>query len=1193
MAPIFHRNLKYFNFNFNFGEIFANPDSEHVKVNIIKRRLQQQHIDAAAALRPRQMSMHRVGLSSAITRLSLALLLISSLAVANCQICGQPAVPLNAKVQTISGDTGIIEAKYECDSGYELFGPRTIKCDPFSGWERELPFCGTNVAYRKPVNQSSYTRAGPANFANDGNPGNKNPDGQQCSETQKEPSPWWRVDLLAPQAVRVVRITTRGCCGHQPLQDLEIRVGNSSADLQRNPLCAWYPGTVEEGITKTFSCARPLIGQYVAIQLVGVEGSLSLCEVEVFTNDEFSVDRCLSPNLSVETVLTTFSKTCYEFHVTKGENFEKAQQMCKSTGGNLVHDFRGAANDYILAELERRKSELKTQLVWIGAQKEPGITSRTWKWVNGEVVQKPAWGKDQPNNYNGEQNCVVLDGGRNWLWNDVGCNLDYLHFICQHSPLSCGSPDSQQNTTIVGRNYTLGNKITYQCPKGHSLIGDAERTCRADGTWGGRAPTCKYVDCGALPELEHGAILLSEQRTSYGVQATYTCHENYTLIGNENRTCELTGWTGKQPECLVDWCPEPPRIAGGSVSVTDKRAGSTATYECEAGYVLVGEPIISCGLGGEWSSKPPSCRFVDCGAPARPDRGHAMLVNSSTTVGSMVKYECEDDYWLDGPSELYCTKEGKWSGDAPICELVACDTPHVPAGSFVVGYDYNVHSKIQYNCDPGHVLRGNPTLECLETGEWSADAPFCEYIDCGVITPIPYGSVKYTQNTTYVGSEVTFSCTQSHKLSGVPKRVCLESGVWSDASPKCEEIRCSEPVLAAHSLLSVTGNDRMYGRTLIRTADSTQNSAQTYKIGALAKYRCERGYKMVGEALVTCEDNGQWSGAVPECVYVECGVPANITNGKVTLATNVTYYGAAALYECNPNFKLDGVSRRLCAEDGTWSHEKPACREITCDEPDISENLIVDVADHSVGAQAKFKCAKGRTLIGNDTRVCQKNGKWAGKSPSCKPVDCGRPPMIENGRVIVVNESTLYGGSAEYHCIPSYNRIGQYLRKCTEDGTWSGDEPRCEVAATEAQESSSLGTGIAIGATVIIVLLFVIGLIFLHRNKARPVKNTENVQAAETKDERNAAVMSYSTLEANNRMHLDNGPPATFNTFQVNGRGGVNGNASIGRKPENIYDQIPSEQFYDAPYEMRTNDEVYEPEPTAGNVITINGISVR
>lgn len=41
----------------------------------------------------------------------------------------------------------------------------------------------------------------------------------------------------------------------------------------------------DEGTTKTFTCARPLVGQYVAIQLVGVEGSLSLCEVEVFSND--------------------------------------------------------------------------------------------------------------------------------------------------------------------------------------------------------------------------------------------------------------------------------------------------------------------------------------------------------------------------------------------------------------------------------------------------------------------------------------------------------------------------------------------------------------------------------------------------------------------------------------------------------------------------------------------------------------------------------------------------------------------------------------------------------------------------------------------------------------------------------------------------------------------------------------------
>lgn len=61
---------------------------------------------------------------------------------------------------------------------------------------------------------------------------------------------------------------------------------------------------------------------------------------------------------------------------------------------------------------------------------------------------KPAWGRDQPNNYNGEQNCVVLDGGRNWLWNDVGCNLDYLHFICQHGKLIKIGHHTKQNATF-------------------------------------------------------------------------------------------------------------------------------------------------------------------------------------------------------------------------------------------------------------------------------------------------------------------------------------------------------------------------------------------------------------------------------------------------------------------------------------------------------------------------------------------------------------------------------------------------------------------------------------------------------------------------------------------------------------------------------------------------------------------------
>lgn len=54
------------------------------------------------------------------------------------------------------------------------------------------------------------------------------------------------------------------------------------------------------------------------------------------------------------------------------------------------------------------------------------------------------------------------------------------------------------------------------------------------------------------------------------------------------------------------------------------------------------------------------------------------------------------------------------------------------------------------------------------------------------MTPIPHGVHRYNSNTTYVGSEVSFSCSQAHRLNGVVKRICLESGVWSDSSPRCE-----------------------------------------------------------------------------------------------------------------------------------------------------------------------------------------------------------------------------------------------------------------------------------------------------------------------------------------------------------------------------------------------------------------------
>lgn len=98
---------------------------------------------------------------------------------------------------------------------------------------------------------------------------------------------------------------------------------------------------------------------------------------------EHSADRCAPPGSSADADLSSFDHTCFEFAVSKGGSFEVARGHCVGHGGDLIHGLRGPVYTFLLAELERRKPKLKTQLVWIGAQKEAGFTSKTWKWVDG------------------------------------------------------------------------------------------------------------------------------------------------------------------------------------------------------------------------------------------------------------------------------------------------------------------------------------------------------------------------------------------------------------------------------------------------------------------------------------------------------------------------------------------------------------------------------------------------------------------------------------------------------------------------------------------------------------------------------------------------------------------------------------------------------------------------------------------
>lgn len=140
------------------------------------------------------------------------------------------------------------------------------------------------------------------------------------------------------------------------------------------------------------------------------------------------------------------------------------------------------------------------------------------------------------------------------------------------------------------------------------------------------------------------------------------------------------------------------------------------------------------------------------------------------------------------------------------------------------------------------------------------------------------------------------------------------------------EIRCPYPRIPPSAVGTVSKNDRFNAQTLLTSESSTANTT-TFRVGSILKYRCERGFKLSGDTLRSCEEGGTWSAInEPECTFVDCKPPGSFNNGEVKLTSNATYFGSTTIYECWNGFKLIGNARRTCLENGSWSGYDPHCR---------------------------------------------------------------------------------------------------------------------------------------------------------------------------------------------------------------------------------------------------------------------------
>ncbi|XP_077147953.1 fucolectin-7-like [Ranitomeya variabilis] len=106
-----------------------------------------------------------------------------------------------------------------------------------------------------------------------------------CSHTDKEVSPWWRVDLLGLYKINNITITTRNDCCEERLNGAEVLVGDSLANEGNNNKRCAVVKEIPRGRSHTVQCNN-MVGRYVTITLPRRAEYLSLCEVQVFGTDD-------------------------------------------------------------------------------------------------------------------------------------------------------------------------------------------------------------------------------------------------------------------------------------------------------------------------------------------------------------------------------------------------------------------------------------------------------------------------------------------------------------------------------------------------------------------------------------------------------------------------------------------------------------------------------------------------------------------------------------------------------------------------------------------------------------------------------------------------------------------------------------------------------------------------------------------
>lgn len=214
----------------------------------------------------------------------------------------------------------------------------------------------------------------------------------------------------------------------------------------------------------------------------------------------------------------------------------------------------------------------------------------------------------------------------------------------------------EQNLTVDDAQVIYGDQTAFvKCIQGFQLIGSPFIHCLRTSKWElSKLPSCKIIKCSPLKTPANGRFSLT--KISYNGRAKFTCEDGFDLIGSEIITCMATGnWSDNVPHCKSIYeCPaldDPPNgvliYATDSGIVSEKLStypiGTFVQVQCNSGFNIDGENLISCTEQGSWDFDVEDCELEETTTESSP-----IKVNLSMEFLKQFKeftfYSCKSKY---------------------------------------------------------------------------------------------------------------------------------------------------------------------------------------------------------------------------------------------------------------------------------------------------------------------------------------------------------------------------------------------------------------------------------------------------------------------------------------------------------------------------------------------------------------------